>query len=131
MPPEPGTPTEWLRYAEADLAFASIALPEGARYEQLAFHSQQAAEKALKAVLICCQVGFPRTHSIAALLDILPVEIAVPDDLQRAAVLTSFATFMRYPVEETNLDEAGHLELLRLAEAVVAWARDIISKHDA
>jgi len=46
----PGTPQDWLDHAKSDLAFARLPLREGAYYEGLCFHAQQAAEKALKAV---------------------------------------------------------------------------------
>ena len=38
---------------------------------QLAFHAQQAAEKALKAVLIERAVRFPRTHDLEALTELV------------------------------------------------------------
>ncbi|MEJ5376514.1 MAG: HEPN domain-containing protein [bacterium] len=44
----PGSPAEWLMLARADLALAKAPLPPGAVYEDLCFHAQQAAEKALK-----------------------------------------------------------------------------------
>ncbi len=48
--PVPGSAEDWLARAEGDLALARVPLPEGAFYEDLCFHAQQAAEKALKAV---------------------------------------------------------------------------------
>lgn len=39
--------------------------------EAVAFHCQQAVEKYLKAVLVSRQVEFPKTHSIAQLLDLI------------------------------------------------------------
>jgi len=55
MPPEvyaPGSPADWLRHAYSDLALAStMPLPQ-ILLEQLCFHAQQAAEKALKAILV-------------------------------------------------------------------------------
>jgi HEPN domain-containing protein len=53
--PQPGSPEEWLRYAQSDLKLASITLPSGVLLEALCFHAQQAAEKAIKAVLISLQ----------------------------------------------------------------------------
>ncbi len=41
---------DWLARAKGDLALALAPLPEGAFYEDLCFHAQQAAEKAVKAV---------------------------------------------------------------------------------
>ena len=48
----PGSPEDWLARAEGNLAIASAPLPEGAFYEDLCFHAQQAAEKALKAAYL-------------------------------------------------------------------------------
>lgn len=38
----PGSPLEWLAKAKEDLVLAGIPLPEGASYEPLCFHAQQA-----------------------------------------------------------------------------------------
>ena len=53
------SPAKWIEHAKADLALASISLPPGVLYELLCFHAQQAAEKAIKAVLIHQGVDFP------------------------------------------------------------------------
>ena len=53
MPPErqaPGSTEDWIQRARSSLALAKVPLPEGALYEDLCFHAQQAAEKAIKAV---------------------------------------------------------------------------------
>lgn len=42
----------WLARAKGDLALASAPLPPGAFYEDLCFHAQQAAEKAIKAASV-------------------------------------------------------------------------------
>jgi hypothetical protein len=61
LPPEP---RQWPRFAVSDLLLAQ-SRPEGVLLEQLCFHAQQAAEKAIKAVLIQQAIGFPRTHNLA------------------------------------------------------------------
>jgi HEPN domain-containing protein len=52
MRPVPGSPQEWIARAKGDLALAQAPLPEGGFYEDLCFHAQQAAEKALKSVYL-------------------------------------------------------------------------------
>ena len=52
-----GNARDWLRYARSDLALASLSPSAGIMLETFCFHSQQAAEKAIKAVLI--QILFP------------------------------------------------------------------------
>ena len=78
MPPDhetTGSPSRWLHYAHADMLVATVTLPEGGMYEQLCFHAQQAAEKAIKAVLVHLGINFPRAHNIQGLIDLLPEEI--------------------------------------------------------
>ena len=44
----PGSASDWLARAKSDLAIAKAPLPEGALYEDLCFHAQQATERPLK-----------------------------------------------------------------------------------
>lgn len=66
--PIPGSPAEWLTRARADLALAKAPLPPGAMYEDLCFHAQQAAEKAIKAVYRYSGRAFLYTHDLNELL---------------------------------------------------------------
>jgi hypothetical protein len=61
----PDDPREWLNRARSSLAKAR----EGAAFadiylEDLCFDAQQAAEKAIKAVLLHLGVGFPYVHDL-------------------------------------------------------------------
>lgn len=70
MPPErfpPDDPREWLRSARSDLALAGAEVP-GADPEGFCFHAQQAAEKAIKGVLLAHGIRFPYVHDLGALL---------------------------------------------------------------
>ena len=58
----------WLRQAESDLAFAALGAREGFP-AQACFTSQQAAEKAVKAVLYLSGARFVPGHSVVELLD--------------------------------------------------------------
>jgi len=60
-----GSPENWLARAKADLALAQIELPEGGIYEDLCFHAQQAAEKAIKSVFVLHGWAFPYIHDLA------------------------------------------------------------------
>lgn len=80
MPPEvyaPGSPADWLRHAYSDLALAGITPLPQVLLEQLCFHAQQAAEKALKGILVACNVAVPRTHNLRTLFDLLPADLLV------------------------------------------------------
>ena len=68
----------WLRQAESDLAFAALGAREGFP-AQACFTSQQAAEKALKAVLHLSGARFVPGHSVLELLDRAIAAIADAD----------------------------------------------------
>ena len=95
----PDDPREWLNRARSSLAKTSI--PPGAReiyLEDLCFDAQQAAEKAVKAVLIYLDVRFPYVHDLAQLLALIEQEgEGVPESVKRAAGLSNYAVETRYP----------------------------------
>lgn len=121
-----GSPADWLRYARSDLELARVVRPDEVLFEGLCFHAQQAAEKALKAVLIAKGVPPPKTHNIRTLLDLLPQEVIAPQEIEDAASLTDYAVTSRYPGDFESVDEEEYEETVRLAENVVLWAERII-----
>jgi len=125
---EIGSAQEWLRYAEADLSLARAPLPAGAMYEQLCFHTQQAAEKALKAVLVSLGSDFPYTHDLRVLIEIFPGEIAIPPSIVNSAgLLTPYAVPYRYPGGYEPVQDEERQAAVRAAEEVVEWARQCLS----
>lgn len=54
----PGSFDDWFQNANSDLILAGIDPPEGVRLESFCFHAQQAAEKALKALLLSRNLTF-------------------------------------------------------------------------
>jgi HEPN domain-containing protein len=112
---------EWMSKARADLATASreANVTEDANYDAVCFHSQQAAEKYLKASLVEAGVAFPRTHDLESLLDLcLPAHQSwerLRPDLQS---LTSMGVEVRYPGTSADAEDAR--DALRIAELVRA-----------
>ena len=63
---------EWLRRARSNLERAEAGkVSAGILYEDLCFDCQQAVEKSLKGLLVYIGVGFPWTHSIAKLIELI------------------------------------------------------------
>jgi len=96
------------------------------------FHSQQAAEKYLKALLVRHQVNFAKTHDIEKLLKILQlVEPGVAETLIDAKWLTPFGVEIRYPgdfLETLPGDEGRAVEVAgRVREAVMAVLKPYLS----
>jgi HEPN domain-containing protein len=84
---------DWLDEAEDDFSSAEIMLREG-KYSKACFFSQQAAEKALKALHIPKYRRYEETHSISELLR----GAEAPDELVRAGDrLDRFYVPTRYP----------------------------------
>ena len=131
MPDEPvekGSPQDWLVYARSDLELARRGKSPGILLETLCFHAQQAAEKALKAVLI--QLGIPtiKSHNIGALLSLLPDSVSTPSEIQEAVILTDYAVVTRYPGDYEPVADQEYQEALRLAESVLLWSENQIGR---
>jgi len=134
MPPElrdPGDPAEWLRRARSNLARAKADrdVPDVV-YEDLCFDAQQAAEKAIKALLVKQQVLFPKAHVIGELLTLAHNSgIDVPPQIRESALLTDYAVVTRYPGSAEDVTAAQYERAIELAERVVRWAEALVTSR--
>jgi HEPN domain-containing protein len=126
----PGSPEEWLNHARSDLRLAQLAATDKlVRREQACFHAQQAAEKAIKAVLVLRGIEFPLTHDIEELLEIADTSgISAPREIQEAGLLTPYAVEFRYPGSWIEISETDTQEALKTADLVVTWAETTLTK---
>ena len=133
MPPsedEKVTALEWLQRAKSNLACAKQPKPPEAFWEDLCFDAQQAAEKAVKAVLLWCDITFPYVHDLELLLTTLQrAGHAVPDDVWEADDLSRYAVETRYPGAAPPVPEPEYHRAVTLAERVVSWAEQILSER--
>jgi len=124
MPRKPptGSAADWLRRAKSDLSIAKAPLPDGALYEDLCFHAQQAVEKALKAVYQFNGWAFRYTHDLNELISGLQRHgVEVPTPVVDADVLTRFAWESRYPYFGEQVLEEEYQEAIQQAEFVIEW----------
>ena len=85
----------WMRFAREDIRMADMDMAEGL-YNQVCFHSQQCAEKALKAWLAQMGASIPRTHRMADLINLVPKNLL--DELaDRLLLMDQFYIPTRYP----------------------------------
>ncbi len=126
----PGSPREWLIHAESDLKLACLARDsEGVLPEQSCFHSQQTAEKALKAVLLFNKIDFPLTHDIEELLELgKQGGLTLPSQIEEVGSLTPDAVEARYPGHFEEITSPDVDEAIRVAEVVLQWAREIVGE---
>lgn len=123
----PGSAEDWLVRAEGNLALARVPLPQGAFYEDLCFHAQQAAEKAIKAIYQHYGKSFRYTHDLDELITGLQNEgIIIPSEIMEAILLTSYAWEARYPGLSEPVTVEEYREALRQSELVVNWAVRVI-----
>jgi HEPN domain-containing protein len=123
----PDDPREWLNRAYSNLVRArSGATTPEVYLEDLCFDAQQAAEKAIKAVLIYLDVPFPYVHDLARLLSLVEEKGRdVPVSVRQAARLTRYAVVTRYPLLEPVTREE-YEEAVSIATEVLDWAKEII-----
>ena len=94
--------------------------------EDLCFDLQQAAEKALKAVLLHRGAPVLYTHNLQRLLDrVEQTGLEAPQPVAEAPYLTRFASLTRYPAADVVTPEE-HAEAKKIAAAVVHWAETVV-----
>ena len=110
----------WLLKAWKDLAVAKYELQATPPFsEDILFHSQQAAEKSLKAFLSWHRIPFRKTHNLVELGEACcQLDQSLESLLSRAAPLTEYAWKFRYPgdPEDATPEEAA---------AALATAREV------
>jgi HEPN domain-containing protein len=123
-------PVEWLNRARSNLtrAKADIRVPH-VYLEDLCFDAQQAAEKAIKAVLMKRGVRFPFIHDLGDLLDLVQkAGGSVPRSIRDAGRLTRFAVVTRYPGIAEPVSQEDYKRSIRIAERVLRWAERLVAK---
>ena len=101
-------PSAWIERVEEDyqLAVSSLRRKKPLTYGAT-FHSQQCAEKYLKALLTTKGQEFPRTHDLAALSDLCQkVGIILSVNENMIEKLSAFAVEVRYPGTQPSVEEA-------------------------
>ena len=99
---------KWLGQAAKDRNAAQVLI--GAEPSRSVFHSQQAAEKAVKAFLTFHQIPFRKTHNLTDLgSQCASVDPSLEAILREVADLTDYASAFRYPDApyEPDADEAA------------------------
>lgn len=120
----------WLNLARGDLASATVLLGhQDSALRNVGFLAQQAAEKALKAVLAARDADIPRTHDLTDLLRALgdpPKDL----DLAELARLSKWAVGGRYPGDDDDLTRQAAEALVATAEQVLRAAEILVVRTD-
>ncbi len=110
----------WLRYAREDLLAAEAMLGKQNFWPRHAcWLAQQAAEKALKAVLVHQQIDFPRRHDLDEQRNLIPEGWQVKANHPDLAALTQWAVESRYPGDWSDATEEE--ARMAVAQARLVW----------
>ena len=120
----------WFEYADADLGVAKHLLEtyHPKPLEIICYHCQQAAEKAIKAMILAFDLpgGIPKKHDLTFLLNQLRGCVTIDSALRRHAdMLNSYSIMVRYPAE-ILIDENTTANSIQYAEEIVNWAKRIV-----
>ena len=131
---------EWLSFAKMDFESAKYLLSAPFYPRPLnvvCYHCQQAAEKAVKALIIYfgSQGGMPKLHDIAFLLNQVKniVEeksgLKLDSDLVEIAdTLTKYGITSRYPNDEMDIDERKTKQAIVGSEKILIWVENVIEQ---
>ena len=123
---------EWLDFAKMDLSSAKHLYETfyPRPLQIICYHCQQAAEKALKAVIVAKGKpgGMPKMHDLEFLLNQMKNYTDIKEELwDYAEALTPYGIEIRYPGGTEVSDEQAELGL-KYADALYSWAVEEIEK---
>lgn len=124
MPPEPGSARRWPAYAHGDLALAEAGAAAHVPFLLLCFHAQQAAEKAVKAVLVAHGIEAPRTHNLGILVAAFRSRSRRRKSWNRCLVSVSMPSLVGIPMRSRRPIVRSTLPLSLL---LVAWSTGLSS----
>ena len=121
---------DWINTAETDFGVAKHLFETyyPKPLEIICYHCQQAAEKAVKGVIIFfgAQGGLPKKHDISFLMNQLKNMVAIDDILyDYADTLTPYGVAVRYP-NELFLEERHAEQALAYAGEILSWAEETV-----
>jgi HEPN domain-containing protein len=110
-----------LEMARKDLRAAAAMLdPDVFAEEIFGFHAQQAVEKSLKALLSLIGRSYPRTHDLAALLELVEgSQVTIAPDVGELVELTDFAVQLRYESYEYDDEPLDRQAIVRRMAVLV------------
>ena len=123
---------EWLSFAEADLGVAEHLdkTYHPKPREIICFHCQQAAEKAVKSIIVLngSRGGIPKKHDLFLLLNQIKNMVSIEEKYyDYADILAPYGVAMRYP-NELFLEDRHAEKAIQMANEFVEWTRLILSE---
>ncbi|MCB9493490.1 MAG: HEPN domain-containing protein [Epsilonproteobacteria bacterium] len=119
---------EWLRFAREDLLAAKTLL-KVELFSSVAYHAQQAAEKALKGYLVAQKYKIIKTHDLVKLLELcMQFEGKFAQLATIAQELTPLSTKFRYPSEFDIPDQSDARTAISQAQKIITFVSQELDK---
>ena len=116
----------WLQQAQEDFLTAQVNF-NGGRFYAASIFSQQAAEKALKALILeRTAAAPPRTHDLVALgrrVEVPPEIVKALEQLNPTYVVSRYPDVLTNTIPADFIDEKAAKSHMADAEVIVTWAR--------
>jgi HEPN domain-containing protein len=120
----------WIERAKSSLELAQAKIIRHIHYEDLCFQLQQAAEKALKGLMIYYGFEPEFTHNIEILLKELKKFTEIPENIKESAQLTNYAIQTRYPGEYDEISKDEYEKSLKIASICLDWVENKIKESE-
>ncbi len=120
----------WIEKAERDLLTAQTIMREEPRLtDVVCYHSQQCAEKALKAYLVKAEVHVEKTHYLRRLLTLCADTAPAFADLDSIATILSDYATVRYPDDWRDIPGPEAIEAIEAAVRILEFVRARLDPH--
>jgi HEPN domain-containing protein len=119
----------WIDRAKSSLEIARTRYSNLVYYEDLCYQAQQAAEKAIKGILVYYNVEPQFTHNIGVLLEELGAYENISDEIKETIKLTKYAVQTRYPGEYDDITKEDYNESIMIAEKCIKWVENKIKEN--
>ena len=129
MSNKPTIVEEWIQKGENDLKNSKVLLQEGGTVDAICFHSQQAVEKYLKAILAFNYVPVRKIHSLVALAKQgAQKEPALLEHMKSYKILEAYYIESRYPPETRVYEQEEGETAYNLANEIISSIKHLLKK---
>jgi HEPN domain-containing protein len=111
----------WIDRAKSSYELSRATIHNNIYFEDLCYQAQQAAEKALKGLLIYYGVEPELTHNIGVLLNELEKFTEIAENIKDAMNLTNYAVQTRYPGGYDAITKEEYENAVKIAKACLDW----------
>ena len=123
---------DWITKAMGDLRSSrKLIKDDNETLDTAAYHTQQCAEKSLKAFLIFKGQKVPKTHDLETLLEYCLDHDQTFAQLRNGTeALSSYATYTRYPDDCFDIDREEVLDAIKHAESILKFVKEKIEHSE-